>query len=129
MEEIRIKLSSLWVMLMLTYLLGDVMRIFSGDFSGGEIGGMEASQIVYLVAALVLLIPILMISLSLSLKYRVNRWVNIAAAGFLFLFNLIGLPGYAGLYDQFLILVSLGFNALIIWQAWKWPSTAAQGQL
>jgi hypothetical protein len=32
MEDVRIILSALWVALMLTYLLGDAMRIFSGDF-------------------------------------------------------------------------------------------------
>ena len=35
MDEIRIKLSAVWVALMLTYLLGDVLRIFSGDFQAG----------------------------------------------------------------------------------------------
>jgi hypothetical protein len=43
-EEVRIKLSALWVVLMLTYLLGDVLRIFSGDFVAGEVSGMEISQ-------------------------------------------------------------------------------------
>ena len=32
MEDIQVKLSAVWVALMLTYLLGDVLRIFSGDF-------------------------------------------------------------------------------------------------
>ena len=32
MVDLRIILSALWVALMLTYLLGDVMRIFAGDF-------------------------------------------------------------------------------------------------
>jgi hypothetical protein len=27
---------------------------------------------------------------------------------------------YAGLYDNFLIIVSLVFNAVIIWYAWTW---------
>lgn len=31
MDDIRIVLSFMWVALMLTYLLGDVLRIFSGD--------------------------------------------------------------------------------------------------
>jgi len=44
MEGVRIQLSALWVALMLTYLLGDVLRIFSGDFKPGEIGGMQVSQ-------------------------------------------------------------------------------------
>lgn len=30
MEEMKIQLSALWIALMLTYLLGDVLRIFSG---------------------------------------------------------------------------------------------------
>jgi hypothetical protein len=37
MEEVKIKLSASWVALMLTYLLGDVLRIFSGDFMAGEV--------------------------------------------------------------------------------------------
>jgi hypothetical protein len=35
------------------------------------------------------------------------------------LFNLAGLP-YPGAYDNFLIVVSLAFNALIAWYAWGW---------
>jgi hypothetical protein len=43
MVEARLKLSALWVALMLTYLLGDVLRIFSGDFQAGAVAGMEIS--------------------------------------------------------------------------------------
>lgn len=119
-EEVQIKLSGLWVALMLTYLLGDVLRIFSGDFRAGEIVGMEASRWVYLGVAAILVLPILMVFLSLTLPYRVNRAFNIVLAIFLFLFNLVGLPGYPSLYDQFLIVVGLGFNVLTAWYAWRW---------
>jgi hypothetical protein len=121
MEEVRIILSGLWAALMLTYLLGDVLRIFAGDFKAGEmIGGVHASQAMYFGAAILLLIPIVMVVLSLTLKYPAIRWVTIIAAVILFLFNLVGLPTYAGAYDKFLIIVSLVFNALTIWYAWKW---------
>ena len=120
MEEIRIKLSGLWVSLMLTYLLGDVMRIFSGDFVAGEASGMEMSQVLYLGMAVLMLIPSLMVFLNLVLKYKASRWANIVLAAFFFLFNLVGLPTYASLYDQFLIVVGLVFNLLTIWVAWKW---------
>ena len=40
MEEKRVILSGMWVALMLTYLLGDVLRIFAGDFEAGEVAGM-----------------------------------------------------------------------------------------
>ena len=49
MEDVRIKLSALWVALMLTYLLGDVLRILSGDFEAAKLGGqMEISPGFYL---------------------------------------------------------------------------------
>jgi hypothetical protein len=122
MSEIRIKLSALWGSLMLTYLLGDVLRIFSGDFQAGEISGMEISGIMYLGMAILMVIPILMVFSSLTLPKKVNRWVNIILAIFFFVFNLIGLPTYPSLYDQFLILVGLVFNALTVWYAWKWQN-------
>ena len=120
MADVRIILSGLWVALMLTYLLGDVLRIFSGDFKAGEIGGMQATQIMWMVAALLMLIPIVMVVLSLTLKYPLIRWVTIIAAIILFGFNLIGLPTYPSAYDKFLIIVGLVFNGLTVWYAWKW---------
>ena len=47
MEEVKIKLSALWVALMLTYLLGDVLRIYAGDFKAGEIAGKQISKELY----------------------------------------------------------------------------------
>ena len=106
---------------MLTYLLGDVMRIFSGDFEAGEIVGMQATQGLFLGMAILFVIPILMIYLSLTLNYPVNRWANILVSIIFFVINLIGLPGYPSAYDKFLIIVGLVFNVLIVWYAWKWP--------
>jgi hypothetical protein len=124
MAEIQIKLSALWVALMLTYLLGDVMRIFSGDFKVGEMMGKDMSpdmiQGMFLGLAILMVIPILMVFLSLTLNHPVNRWANIIVAVLLFLFNLIGLPTYPSLYDKFLILVGLGFNGMTVWYAWNW---------
>jgi len=120
MPVIRIKLSGLWISLMLTYLLGDVLRIFSGDFNAGEISGMEISQAMYLGMVVLMVIPILMVFLSLTLPEKATRWANLILAIFFFVFNLIGLPTYPSLYDQFLIIVGLGFNILTVWYAWKW---------
>lgn len=119
-ENVRIKLSALWVCLMLTYLLGDVLRIFSGDFTAGEVSGMEMSQWLMVGMAALMLLPIVMVYLSLTLKYPAIRWVSIVVAVFLFLFNAVGLPTYPSLYDQFLIVAGLVFNALTVWSAWKW---------
>ena len=38
----------------------------------------------------------------------------------IFIFNLLGVSTYPGVYDKFLIIVGLGINALTVWYAWKW---------
>ena len=120
MVDTRILLSGVWVALMLTYLLGDVLRIFSGDFVAGEIGGMQGTQAIWFAAAILMLIPIVMLVLSLTLQHPAIRWISIGAAIILFGFNLIGLPTYPSAYDKFLIVVGLVFNVLTVWYAWKW---------
>jgi len=120
MVDERIILSALWGTLMLTYLLGDVLRISSGDIAAGKMGNVQFTQGIWLGIAALMLVPIVMVLLSLVLPQPVNRWVNIIAASFFFLFNLIGLPTYPSAYDKFLIVVGLGFNALTVWYAWNW---------
>ncbi len=119
----QIKLSGLWVALMLTYLLGDVLRIFSGDFKAGEIGsagGMVLTKNMMLGLSILMVIPIVMVVISLMLNQPVNRWANIIVAIFFFLFNLVGLPSYPSMYDKFLIVVGLAFNVMTVWLAWNW---------
>jgi hypothetical protein len=116
----RIKLAGVWIVVMLIYLLGDVLRIFSGDFAPGQVEGMPVSQWTYLGMAALMLVPILMVFFSLTLRRPANRWSNILVAIVFFLLNLVGLPTYPGAYDKFLLAVSLVFNALTVWYAWRW---------
>jgi hypothetical protein len=120
MVDSRILLSGLWVALMLNNLWGDVLRIMAGDIIPGEIEGVQVSQKVWLGLAILMLIPIVMVVLNLTLKYPAIRWANIIVAAVFLVFNLIGLPGYPGVYDKFLIVVGLVFNVLTVWYAWKW---------
>jgi Family of unknown function (DUF6326) len=120
MADTRIVLSGIWVALMLTYLLGDVLRIFAGDFESGKLaGGMQATPGMWLLIAVIMSIPIIMVVLTLTLPYPAVRWTNIVVAVLLVIFNLFGLP-YPGAYDNFLIVVSFVFNALTVWFAWRW---------
>ena len=118
MLDTRIILAGVWVALMLTYLLGDVLRISSGDLA--KMQNVQFSQGMRLGIAVLMLVPILMVVLSLALPHDVNRWVNIIVAVFFFLFNLVGLPTYPSAYDKFLIIVGLVFNVVTVWTAWNW---------
>ena len=123
MIEMPLILSVIWICVMLTYLLGDILRIFSGDFKAGEMGskgGFVLTQGMMLGFAILMVIPILMVFLSVTLSQPVNRWVNMDVAVFFFLFNLVGLPTYPSMYDRFLLFVSMGFNVVTIWYAWNW---------
>jgi hypothetical protein len=120
MEDVRIILAASWVAVMLTYLLGDVLRIYSGDFKSGEIAGVKMTQNRWLGVAILMVIPIFMVFLAVTSSFPLDRLANITVAVIFLGFNLIGLPKYPSAYDRFLIIVGLGFNVLTIWYAWQW---------
>lgn len=120
MLDTRIILSGLWVATMLTYLWGDVLRILAGHVTPGMLNeNVAGTQGIWLTVAIIMLVPILMIVLSLTLPHPAARWTNIVIAIVEILFNLISLP-YKGAYDNFLIVVSFVFNAMVVWYAWRW---------
>ncbi len=117
MVNTEIILAFLWIACMLTYLLGDVIRVFSGSFTPGEIDGRQVSQTMWFGVAIVMVIPIIMVVLSILLPFPLNGWISIIVAIFFILFNLMGIKGYKP-FDKFLLIVSFGFNIITIWIAW-----------
>jgi hypothetical protein len=117
--DTKILLSASWVVVTLIYLYDDVLRICSGDFAK-SMTNMNFNQGVWLGIAILMLMPILMVFFTLVLPQSVSRWANIIVAAFFFLFNLVGLPNYPSFYDKFMLAVSLVFNVVTIWYAWKW---------
>jgi hypothetical protein len=118
--DVQIKLAGLWVAVMLTYLLGDVLRIYAGDYKAGEVGGVAMGQAMWLGVAVVMAVPIVMLVVSLLLDQPFIRWLHIVAAIGLFAFNAFGLPTYPGLYDKVLIVLGLVLNGLTIMYAVRW---------
>ena len=124
MVDVKIILSALWIALMFLYQQGDVQRLYSGDFipGGGDdiTGGVMSQEMVWMISAITMTIPVVMIILSLTLNYPVNRWANIIVAILFFVYTLNGVRMYPSAYDRFLLIVSLGVNVLTVWYAWKW---------
>ncbi|MBY9001910.1 MAG: hypothetical protein KGD64_13410 [Candidatus Heimdallarchaeota archaeon] len=116
MEDLNIRFSVLWIATMLCYLLGDVMRIFYGNLTPGEIDGNPVGEMMWLGIAAIMVIPIIMVVLSVMLKHPVISWLNISVAIIFLVFNLAGIAGYEA-FDIFLLSVSFVFNALIIYIA------------
>ncbi len=116
MVDLNIMLSILWVATMLIYLLGDVIRIFAGEFTPGEIEGKKVNQIAYLGMAALMLLPIVMVVLSVILAQPANSILSIIIASFFVLLNLAGIKGYKP-FDVFLMCASFVLNALTIYYA------------
>ena len=120
--DVKIILSALWVAAVFVWQQGDVQRLYSGDFQEGhDITGMAMSaETLWMISAITMTIPVVMIVLSLTLNDPVNRWANIVIGIFYTGYGLIGVTKYPSAYDRFLLIVSLVANALTVWHAWKW---------
>ena len=129
--NVKIKLSALWVALVFFYLYNDVISFFREDVIkeviAGEHGGVQITQPFLFAMALMLAIPIVMVFLSLTLKAKVNRWVNIILGIFhagVLLASLF-VPGEIWAYSALYMIFEAVFIALIIGHAWKWPKQEA----
>ena len=122
MQDIKERLSLLWIFALLNYLYADVIALWAGDTP-------HLPQWVLAASAVLMEIPIAMIVASRLLPFRANRLSNIIAAAFLTVVNggltfvppLIGagrppaLPEYL-----FFATIETVCTSVIVWQAWTW---------
>ena len=106
-------LSSLWVFILLNMLFRDMHQFANKGFMQ-ELLTIDVSEEILLIAGMVLEIPILMVVLSRVLKPKLNKWVNIVAAGITVL-SMIGTLSSPDLDDIFFMIVeSLAFVTIVI---------------
>ena len=127
--NVKTKLSILWATLMFIYIYVDIFRFFQpGELEHileGKVWIFEITQTWALSAMIMMTIPSLMVFLSLILKAKVNRWVNIIM-GVLHIAIAIGnVIGETWAYYIFGGVVEVVLLLLIVWYAWKWPTQDA----
>ena len=123
--NVRIKLSALWVTLMLFYIYADILGFYTpGNIEkvvSGEIGGFQITEGFLFVMAIWMAIPSIMVFLSLTWKANANRWVNIIVGIVSFL--ALGATFFAGEVSARYTFQAIAEGLLIasiVWQAWKW---------
>lgn len=109
--NVRMVLAALWTTVMFCYIYGDYFELYVPK----KIQGL-------------LTIPALMISLSLLLKPKFCRWVNICVGLFFTLFTL--LVGITSISQWTMLYVFLSFlesilTTIIVWRAWTWKKVKA----
>lgn len=133
--NVKAKLSLLWVALMFLYIYNDLFSLWQpghiAQLVEGQLEGVQFTQTLLIGAAVLMAFPSFMVLLSLTLKARVNRWVNIIV-GVLHVFVLLGTQfvgeGEVWIYWRLYELLQTLFLLLIIWTAWKWPTSDHQFQ-
>ena len=130
LEDVRTKLSALWIAMMLLYIYADILSLFRPgqieEIMDGLMGPFPVTQGSLVVASLLMIIPAVMVFLSLTLKPGVNRWTNIALGVLYTLVNISNLIGESWAYYISFGVVEIVLTLLIVWYAWTWPNPAGQ---
>lgn len=133
--NVKVKLALLWVALMFFYIYNDILSLFQpghvADLVEGQLEGVQFTQPVLFGAAILMALPSFMVLLSLILKARANRLVNIII-GIIHVLVLVGTQfigeGETWYFWRLYELMEAVFLALIIWTAWKWPGSESKHQ-
>ena len=128
MEDIRVRLSVLWVFVTLNYLYADVIHLFNlvGSNQGTHDSGPHMTQGVWLGFAILLEIPMAITVMSRILKPRANRWANMVAGTILTAAALLPIIFVPTLYYLFFVAIEVAGTSLIVWYAWRWPRETAK---
>ena len=120
--ELKTKLSLLWIVVMFNMLFADILTFMLPSFltslMAGNAENIKITEVLLLIFALFLEIPILMIVLSRILKQKINRLLNILAAIMTILFVIGG--GSFIYHYLFFATVELVCLLAIIWYAFRW---------
>jgi hypothetical protein len=120
MDDIRTRLSTLWVVVMFNMAFADILTFIKPgalqELWAGQ-AGVQVTEGLLLVFAILIEIPIAMIYVSRILKPGANRWANTVAAVITTVFVVGG--GSLDLHYVFFAAVQLACMALIVWSVWS----------
>lgn len=126
----KLKLSSLWATVTLCYLYGDYFELYVPRKAEGLVNGENLldSPVKLLIAAVLLAIPALMVFISVILKPKLNRFLNIffgtVYSAIMILIAFTSLTQWRSFY-VFLAIIESIITILVIRYAWNWPKEEA----
>ena len=124
MDNIGTRLSTLWVVVMFNMAFADILTFIKPgalqELWAGQ-AGVQVTEGLLLVFAILIEIPIAMIFASRILKRGANRWANTVAAVITTLFVVGG--GSLDLHYVFFAIVQVACMALIVWSVWSQRSS------
>lgn len=123
--DVKLKLAIIWTSLMFLVIYIDYFHLYMPkmitDLQKGKVFVFDITQRFLLAALVSVTIPIFMISVSVILPAKINRWTNIIVASVNIPFMLFNLVGIAWVHMYFAATIEVALLCLIIRFAWKWP--------
>ena len=126
---VQMKLSALWASLMFLYIYADFLSLYKPgqmeEMMAGRMGPLPVTQGSVLAAAVLMLIPALMIFLSPALKPGAARWANIIVGLLYTAVNIWNVVGETWAFYLLFGIVEIALTLLIVGYAWRWRSPRA----
>jgi Family of unknown function (DUF6326) len=123
---VRLKISALWVAMLLLFAYGDIFGFFVpgriDEITRGEISGIEITQGFLLAVSIYIAVASLMVFLTLVLRPSLNRWVNIVLPILYAVSIVASVIGEDHVYFFFLSGAEVALLVLIVRYAWVWPT-------
>jgi len=129
--DVKIILSALWGARVFSGLQGDSTRLHDPVALNELLTGtadIVVTDLMFVVLSAILAIPIIMSVLSLTLKDKANRRVNLITGIFFVVWDLgfmVFMYSQDALYEIFWGIAYLIFVSLVVWHAWTWPKQEA----
>ena|SRR6056297_2551095 len=124
--SVRVKIAGLWTSMMFLFAYVDIFSFYREDVLTGALNGtvadFEINQTFLLLTTVFILIPSLMIFLSLVMKARVNRIVNIVVAAMYILAIIGAAVGDEWHYYLLGSVFEVALLVVLIRYAVKWPT-------
>jgi hypothetical protein len=122
--DVKLEIAALWTSVMFCYIYADYFGLYvPGALQSmleGKMGPLgPVTQGVLLGTSVMMSIPSVMIFLSLALKPKLNRWLNVIFGVIFTAIILITMWSWAFYIYYGIIEVTL--TILIVWYAWNWP--------
>lgn len=127
-SDMGARLSTLWIFVMFNYLYCDIVSLMDPgllkQYLAGNVNGLHITPGFLFGAAVLMEIPISMIVLSRVTTQRTSRWLNIVAGAVMTVVQTATLlAGTPAMYYAFFSVIEIACTALIVWYAWKWPTS------
>jgi hypothetical protein len=124
--NIKTKLAALWTSVVFCYLYGDYFELYTPEKIDSLLSGSHVldSPTKLLIASITLAIPSVMVALSMLLKPKINRFLNLFfGVVFTLMMLLIGINSLTPWYSFYAFLAFLEsiITLTIVWFAWNWP--------